>query len=167
MLILNKTADYQRAAMIHTAGVGYHLEAAWKNHPERAVSFSKSLFALEWLYLAGVALPKLSILFLYLRVFINRRARIVCFVLIGILVMNWAAFLLASIFQCWPISNQWDKTSQGGRCFNRETFYKTSSAPNIVTDVVILVLPIPLVRRLKASRVRKLGLSFVFLVGST
>ncbi|MCJ1265172.1 hypothetical protein MMC22_005047 [Lobaria immixta] len=66
--------------MIHTAGVGYYPEAAWKNHPERAVNFSKSLFALAWLYLTGVALPKMSILFLYLRVFINRRARIVCFV---------------------------------------------------------------------------------------
>ena len=166
-LILNKIADYRRAAMVHTAGVGYHAETVWKDHPERRVSWAKSLFALQWLYLAGVVLPKMSILFLYLRVFIDRRTRNICFVLTGLIVANWMAYLLASIFQCWPISYQWDKTIKGGRCFNQEIWYKTSSVPNIATDVIILVLPIPLVWRLKASRVRKLGLLVIFLVGST
>lgn len=152
--------------MIHTSGVGYHPEAVWKNHPERISSLFKSLFALEFLYLTGVVLPKISILFLYLRIFIDRRTRIVCFALIGIIVANWAAYLLASIFQCWPVSYQWDKTIKGGRCVNQVTFCKTTSIPNIVTDLVMLILPIPVMWRLKASRLRKLGLTVIFLVGS-
>lgn len=153
--------------MVRTAGVGYHPEVSWRGHSERVISWAKSLFALEWLYLTGVLLPKLSILFLYLRVFIDRRTRLVCFVLIGIMVANWTAYLLGSIFQCWPISYQWNKTIQGGRCINQLLFYRISSVPNIMTDIIILVLPIPLVWRLNASRIRKLGLSFIFLVGST
>lgn len=166
MLLWNKTADDDRAAMLYTSCVGYHLEAAWKNRPERIISYWKSMLAIKFLYPTGVVLPKMPILFLYLRILIDRRTRIICFALVGIIGANWEAHLLASIFQCWPISYQWDKTIKGGRCFHQMTFCRTTSVPNIAIDLVMLILPIPMVWRLKTSRLRKLGLTIIFLVGS-
>lgn len=61
---------------------------------------------------------------------------------------------------------QWDKTIPGGHCFNVEAYFKSTSVPNIATDLVILVLPLPMVANLKVTLSRKLGLWFVFLVGS-
>ncbi|MCJ1378929.1 hypothetical protein MMC17_002028 [Xylographa soralifera] len=135
-------------------------------HPDQLVSWEKSLYALEWLYLSSIALPKISIVALYLRIFTSRTARVTCYILIFIIVANWISFLFASTFQCSPIAYQWDKTIEGGTCFNIEAAFQASGAPNIATDAVILVLPIPTVWRLKASWVRKAGLMVVFLTGS-
>lgn len=158
--------SYLIIAMVNDAGVGHHLAAVLLHNSTDLVSWAKSLYALEWLYLTAVALPKISVLCLYLRLFTNRTARLTCYILIGVIIANWIAFLLASTFQCSPVVYQWDKSVADGKCFNVGALYKASSAPNIATDVVILILPIPTVWLLKASRIRKLGLMLVFLTGS-
>ncbi|MCJ1403834.1 hypothetical protein MMC11_007057 [Xylographa trunciseda] len=153
-------------SFVTVAGVGRHLAEVVTYHPDQLVSWEKSLYALEWLYLSSIALPKISIVALYLRIFTSRTARITCYILIFVIVANWISFIFASTFQCSPIAFQWDKTIAGGTCFNIEAAFKASGAPNIATDAVILVLPIPTVWRLKASWVRKAGLMIVFLTGS-
>lgn len=114
----------------------------------------------------SVALPKISILCLYLRIFVKRGTRIACYVLIGVITANWIAFSIADIFQCTPVAYQWDKSIAHGTCFNDTLFSRASSVPNIITDVVMLVLPIPVLWRLQTSTVRKLGLTVVFFTGS-
>ena len=153
-------------AMVNDAGVGRHLTAVLIEDPRRLVNWFKSIYALEWLFFTSVALPKISILCLYLRIFTTRGARITCYVMIGVIVANWIAFVFAATFQCTPVAYQWDKKIPGGRCFDISAFYKSSSVPNIATDLVVLILPIPTVLALKASMIRKLGLMFVFLTGS-
>lgn len=153
-------------ASVYDAGVGRHLAAVLLYNPTGLASWAKSLYALEWLYLTSVALPKLSILCLFLRVFTSRGARLMCYVLIAFVAATWAAYIVATSLQCTPLAYQWDKTIAGGRCFDIEIWYKTTSIPNIATDVVILVLPIPTVLRLKVTILRKLALLLVFLAGS-
>ncbi|KAF2017908.1 integral membrane protein [Aaosphaeria arxii CBS 175.79] len=150
--------------MVYDAGVGRHLEYIQATNPHKIAAWAKSLYALEWLYLPAVALPKISILLLYLRLFTNRSLRIACHVLIWVLVANWVAYLVASSFQCVPFEYQWNKKIPG-KCFNQPAFYKTVSAPNILTDVLMLLLPLKTVFDLKVSRPRKLGVLFIFLSG--
>lgn len=152
--------------MVCDAGVGHHFVYVEMRNPTQIASWAKSLYALEWLYLPSVALPKISILALYLRIFTNSTVRITCYITITVLVANWIAFLFASTFQCSSIAYQWNKTIPGGKCFNVAALYKASSAPNIVTDILIMVLPIPTIWQLQASRIRKVGLMFVFFIGS-
>ncbi|KAF2463872.1 uncharacterized protein BDR25DRAFT_297318 [Lindgomyces ingoldianus] len=152
--------------MVHEAGVGRHLAFVMQTNPKDIVSWVKSIYSLEWLYLPSVAVPKVSILLLYLRLFTGRVERITTHVLIYIVIANWIAYLLASSFQCLPFEYQWNKTIKGGKCFNIPMFYKTVSAPNIATDLVILLLPIRMIVDLKVSTPRKIGLSVIFLSGS-
>ncbi|KAI4162631.1 MAG: hypothetical protein LQ342_003677 [Letrouitia transgressa] len=151
---------------VHHAGVGRHLAYVLKYHPTQFESWGKSLYALEWLYLTSVALPKLSVLCFFLRVFTRRDARLTCYVLIGFVTATWAAYILAANLKCRPLAYQWDKHIPGGYCANIEAYYKTTSVPNIVTDLVIIMLPVPTVIALKTTLVRKVGLLCVFLVGS-
>ena len=153
-------------AMVSNAGVGRHLAAVLIEDPRKLVNWFKSIYALEWLFFTSVAIPKISILLLYLRIFTTRGARITCYVTIGVIVANWIAYVLAATFQCTPVAYQWDKKIPDGHCFDISAFYKSSSVPNIATDLVVLMLPIPTVLALKASLIRKLGLMFVFLTGS-
>ena len=152
--------------MVNDASVGRHLPAVLMNNPTQVIVWAKSIYALQWLYLAAVALPKISILGLYLRIFSISRARITCYIVIFMVTANWVAFIFAATFQCSPIAFQWDKSITGGTCVDIQALYRASSAPNIATDVIILILPIPTVWRLKASVIRKLGLMLVFLAGS-
>jgi hypothetical protein len=152
--------------MVNSAGVGRHLDAVLMDNPAQVIAWAKSIYALEWLYLTAVALPKISVICLYLRIFTMHSARIACYSLMIIMAANWVAFIFASTFQCSPVAYQWDKSIAGGTCFNVLAFYRASSAPNIATDAAILILPIPTVWQLKASMIRKLGLMLVFLTGS-
>lgn len=152
--------------MVDVAGVGRHPAAVLMDNPIQMVAWAKSLYALEWLYLTAVTLPKISILSLYLRIFTMRDARVTCYILMFMLVAKWIAFIFATTFQCSPVAYQWDKSLTGGTCVNVLALYKASSAPNIATDAVMLILPIPIVWRLKASMICKLGLMVVFMTGS-
>ena len=152
--------------MVHVAGVGHHLEAVLMRNPEQIVAWAKSVLALEMMYLPAVALPKLSILSLYYRLFPQKLFRSLTLVVVSIVVLNWLAFIFASVFECSPIAYQWDKSIVGGRCFNVLLYYRMVNVPNIVTDVAMLVLPMPMVWRLQTSRSRKAGLTICFLTGS-
>jgi len=73
---------------------------------------------------------------------------------------------LAGVLGCDLALHQWDKTIPGGHCFDVRAFYKASSSPNIVTDIIILALPMPTIYHLQTTGLRKFGLFFSFLVGS-
>ena len=52
----------------------------------------------------------------------------------------------------------------GGHCNNIEAHFIYASIPNIVTDVAMILLPIPVVWNLHVPRHVKLGLVMTFLV---
>ena len=58
---------------LRIAGVGHHVPAVYLEDPDKFMvvysNFLKCTFALQVLYFFAVGLPKLSILFLYLRLF--------------------------------------------------------------------------------------------------
>ena len=161
-----RTAAYTTPAIISRTGGGSNPAPTLRSDPEQQISLIKYLLAIILLHLTSVALPKISILCLYLRIFVKRGTRITCYVLIGVIAANCIAFSFAAIFQCSPVAYQWDKSIAHGTCFQVDVFSKASSAPNIITDVVMLVLPIPVLWRLQVSPVRKLGLILIFLAGS-
>ena len=76
--------------------------------------------------------------------------------------MERLAYAQTTVFQCTPVSYEWNKLIPG-TCVNVPDFYRSYSPQNIVTDLLILALPIPTVWKLNASWPKKLGLTFIFL----
>lgn len=152
--------------MVYDAGVGRHLVYNMEKDPQIIVSWAKSLYALEWLYLPSCALPKISVLLLYLRIFADRGARLASHAVIWVVIANWIAYLIACSLQCSPFEYQWNKKLSGGKCINLPLLYKLSSVANIATDLTALVLPIKTIVNLRVSTARKLGLLFIFSAGS-
>ena len=111
---------------------------------------------------------KLSILLCYLRVFPSRQFRNSVFVLCGLLASFTLATTLASIFQCSPVSYAWDKGLNGehGRCFNASVYWYTTAAGNILSDILIVLLPTPIILGLHVPFKDKIGMFLVFGVGS-
>ncbi|KAG9235072.1 putative integral membrane protein [Amylocarpus encephaloides] len=132
--------------------------------PEDIVVFFKSLMAYEIIYFATLACTKVSILFLYRRLFPTRTFRIASN-LVGALVLAWLfATILVSIFSCSPVSAFWTH-APGSKCIVSVRFYIGNAVPNIVTDFIILTLPIPVIWKLRTSLSERIALLIIFLLG--
>jgi hypothetical protein len=111
---------------------------------------------------------KTSILFLYSRLIPGpgfRGFRIGCF-LVGILVFSWwLASIVALVLQCTPVRYLWDKTISTGKCSGLYERGLAITILNMIFDVVILILPIPIVWQLSLEWAKKIGLASIFLLG--
>ena len=113
-----------------------------------------------------VAIPKLAILALYLRLFTLKPYRIAVYALAVIVLTTGIVCPVMSLNLCRPFEFNWDRTIPGGSCWDENAFYRWGSLPNILTDVVMLILPMPIVWNLHISKRLKLGLTITFLTGS-
>lgn len=154
------TVEIGAAAARHTAD--------WLiNDPWAVVQTLKLQTAIEFLYMAGVTFPKVAILALYLRIFVERKVCIITWLVIGVVLSHWVAsgVITVSVI-CQPFAFKWDKTIPNGHCGDLFATYTYVSIPNILTDLAIAILPISTLYHLQMSRMRKIGVSLTFLAGS-
>lgn len=118
------------------------------------------------LYSFAVTFAKMSILVFYLRLFPMRSSRHAVYVLMFSICGLCFSTLVIVIFQCKPIALAWDKTIEGGSCIDMVAFFRYSIIPDIITDVAMLILPLPIVWNLHASITQRVGLTATFLTGS-
>jgi len=116
-------------------------------------------------YVVAMAIVKFSILLFYRQIFPVRRFKFVLWVIAG-LVCSWMmAMGLAMIFQCDPIRKAWNPILAGS-CIDISKLYLGNAIPNIITDVIIIIVPIPMIWDLKITRSQRIALCGVFLMGS-
>lgn len=115
--------------------------------------------------MTAVLLVKYSILLLYSRIFPQRWFRRALYATALFILSWWLAGTLTSIFQCLPISSQWDPTVHG-YCINYGNLVLATGIINIITDLVIIALPIRLVWQLKLKRMKKYLTILTFVSGS-
>lgn len=127
----------------------------------------KDLYFAEIFYMLSEMFTQLSIIFFYLRVFDSttfRRAAIglsvfsVCFGISNTFTM---------IFQCTPVSFFWSGWTGElvGKCININTFSWIRAAVEILIDLAIISMPIPLLLRLKLNWIKKLQILAMFSIG--
>lgn len=81
--------------------------------------------------------------------------------------MAWSVvFVLVSIFSCRPVHALWDWELQPvSYCINSPGFYGTMAVVTILTDVLILCMPVRQVWKLQLSQRSRIALTFIFLIG--
>lgn len=111
--------------------------------------------------LAGI---KLTFLLQYNRVLAAHKMQKVMWIL-GALIMTWAiAQIFLAIFPCMPAQKFWD-TDIPGKCRPDQPFWYINAAGNIVTDLVILALPLPVLSALQLRKKQKYFLLGIFSLG--
>ncbi|KAL2056335.1 hypothetical protein ABVK25_003358 [Lepraria finkii] len=81
------------------------------------------------------------------------------------MVLGWGfGVIFSSIFQCSPVSYAWTM-SPPGHCINLLAFYRWLSLPNLLADVIMLLMPVNMIWKLQVTFRQKLALSGVFLMG--
>lgn len=112
-----------------------------------------------------ITLPKLSVLYLFHRIFGVHRTFRKAVMVIGILCILWlVSVTLGVAFRCSPVQKAWDPTISG-RCLPLPGFVVGSEIPNSLLDFVIVGLPIPLILKLQLQMRVKIGLALVFIMG--
>ena len=119
----------------------------------------------EIIYPITIALVKLSILVFYYHVFIGKSFRIKCYVMMAFCTTSAIAFIFVTIFQCSPIPFAWEKGIKGAKCLNYNAASWANAGINILQDILIVLLPIPELRKLNLSLPRKIGLYVMFSLG--
>ena len=119
------------------------------------------------LYGLSIALSKCAILLLYVRVFTTSNRTFTASVyLTGLIVIGTGiANTFGAIFQCSPVAYEWNKSIQGGSCIDEVTFARYMAIPNVVTGVIMLVMPLPLSWRLNLDISAKIALTATLLHG--
>ena len=110
---------------------------------------------------------QLSILFFYLRVFDSTLFR-KCAIGISVFVVCFGvANTFSMIFQCTPISFFWNGWTgeYAGKCININAFSWIRAAIEIIIDLAIISLPIPLLLGLKLKWHKKLQILSMFSIG--
>jgi hypothetical protein len=147
-------------------GVGMHEPWVRKYKPQAMTVWGQTLFVTELIYGITMALEKTSILLLYLRLFqIDRWFKNATYILIITVWMWGLSESLVAIFQCKPVDYQWNKKIHG-TCISQIAYYRWVRVPNIIHDVIMLVLPVPIIWKLKLAFRQRMALSGIFVLGS-
>jgi hypothetical protein len=135
--------------------------------PEKIGHWGRTTFyAGPILYSAAVVFPKIAILLLYLRIFINRFSRICCWLLIIVLSLSGIVNIITVGVQCTTPAAAWNMGGPGATCFNLQAHYSHASIPNIITDLIMLALPLPVLAKLQVPRSTKIGTFVAFGIAS-
>jgi len=124
----------------------------------------QAFYAATLAYALMVLFIKLSILSLIARVFAPYKRRTQAIYVLGaFLVICYITTLILKIRVCWPISAYW--RGEHDKCVSQSALITADAIISIVTDVIILLLPLPLTWSLQLPPKKKMRVGFMLAVG--
>ncbi|EOO00993.1 putative integral membrane protein [Phaeoacremonium minimum UCRPA7] len=146
---------------MYGAGMGIHAD---KVPLDQIVLMAKFLLVAEILYAWNLCWTKISLLLMYYRIFRFPFFKRMAYA-IGAFIIAWGITItFLFIFICVPVQKLW-YTDLPGHCINQVGTWIANAASTIVTDLAILVLPIPQVWKLQLRKPEKIALTFAFCLG--
>jgi hypothetical protein len=146
---------------MYAAGMGIHAD---KVSLDSIVLMAKFLVVAEILYACNLAWTKISILLMYYRIFRFPYFKKMAYG-IGAFVVAWlVTVIFLFIFICVPVEKLW-YPDLPGHCIDQVGTWIANAASTILSDVAILLLPIPQVWKLQLRRPEKIGVTFAFCLG--
>ncbi|KAI0113708.1 hypothetical protein GGR51DRAFT_21300 [Nemania sp. FL0031] len=151
-------------------GLGKHF---WAIGEANQVQFQKKYYIVLLAYVVSTALMKLCLLAQYIRLFHDDgRARKVCWFFIVLSALWGVAFAAIALVPCVPLSGFWNWNASshcygfGSRIPNQiGATYATHVATNVVLDLIVLAIPIPLFFKTFKQRKQRVGFSAILLLG--
>lgn len=163
-------------------GVGYHIwEVSEHDYSEmrrvspyrnqEAKEYSTLTGSLQWLYAGSIIycpaayFTKVTLLLVIARVFtvVDRVARAIR-VFIFVLLIAYLPIQILKTIICLPIRSFWE-LSMDGKCLNQTRIFIADIALAILTDIIILVIPVLLLWPLRTSWKKKLKMAVMLGAG--
>ncbi|KAL8967516.1 MAG: hypothetical protein Q9183_002882 [Haloplaca sp. 2 TL-2023] len=134
--------------------------------PSVAESGLKATYGAGILAILTITAPKLSILFLYRRIFLVDKALRLASTIMLVICAAWClASVLPLAFKCTPVKKAWQPLIEG-HCINMKTYLLAEEIPNCIMDLVLVFLPVGVIKKLQLPTVQKINLCIIFALGS-
>ncbi|KAF4342388.1 L-fucose permease [Fusarium beomiforme] len=146
-------------------GLGRHDENI---DPNRLPALRRCEYVFSILYNPALMATKTSVLIFYLRLakHTQRVLRFASWLTLAIVNISGVILTFMNVFQCRPTQAAWDVNyDERARCIPLLTEFICSSPVNIVTDLAILALPIPVLTGMRLPSRQKTILVLTFTVG--
>ncbi|PHH51016.1 hypothetical protein CFIMG_002350RA [Ceratocystis fimbriata CBS 114723] len=142
-------------------GMGRHLATLDSNQMWK---FERTFYVTVVVYTAALLFLKLTFLIQYYRVLAVQHMRIWYISSIIIVTLWGVSQLMVSILICIPIRGYWD-SSVRARCIPAYPQVYINATGNVITDVMILLLPMPAIWQLNVPAGQKRALLGIFSLG--
>lgn len=106
----------------------------------------------------------MSILLLYRRIFATRKFQIAVNIVFVFVVLYFIASVAANLLECRPVAKNFDM-SIPGTCINVTAHWLANAISTSSSDIVTLLLPMPVIHRLRLPPRQKYGLMCIFALG--
>ena len=109
---------------------------------------------------------KMTFLWQYYRIFSHMRAMRMTYLVAMVVIGGWCfAQIVAIIFTCIPPSDFWRLGDDNKKCQNQTVGVWVNAVGTLVTDIAILLLPLPALWKLKLPQTQKWALLGIFMIG--
>ncbi|KXH48458.1 hypothetical protein CSIM01_04837 [Colletotrichum simmondsii] len=147
---------------ISIGGLGHH---AFEMSIQIYEKHMLSSYIVAPVFITCNGLTKTSLLTAYLNISPQRWYRNAILTAIAMVAAYTVIIVSLLLFHCQPIRTNWDPYTSG-TCLNSAVLYMAIAVSNIVSDVVLFIIPIPMVLRLQMRPAVKVGAVLMFGIGS-
>ncbi|PYH70164.1 uncharacterized protein BO88DRAFT_480337 [Aspergillus vadensis CBS 113365] len=160
-------------SMLHTYGMlamQYHYARVGMRHhvtelpAVNTILIFKMLIVYQIVYYNAMVTAKFSYLFFYLRIFVTPGFRMAARVCMGCAGAYWLGSMLQVFLICQPFAKNWN-AALPGHCASMNVAFSTIGAFNLMTDLLIMALPVHHIWKLQMSTGTKVALYGIFGVG--
>ncbi|KAK4157293.1 hypothetical protein C8A00DRAFT_11824 [Chaetomidium leptoderma] len=143
-------------------GLGRHFDTL---SMEQRVAFSKFIFVSTLGYHFCIILLKSTFLLQFRRVFPLPTFERLCNIFLAFLGVWAIAGLVGAVTICLPISRNWDPRESISTCNQRFWYWLGYGIVHLITDLLIFIMPLPMLRMLPLPPLHKVVLMGVFGLG--
>ena len=90
--------------------------------------------------------------------------RIACYCLIGFLASYGTWTIVSAWLNCVPVAKFWDDSIEG-YCLSKAGLWFSNSGIHILTDIMIIIYPMPALKKLKLPLRQKIAVMALFSLG--
>ncbi|KAI1465122.1 uncharacterized protein F4812DRAFT_461964 [Daldinia caldariorum] len=145
-------------------GVGFHVDEI-KNRfgiESGEEMFLKHTIANQLLWAISLCLCRVSILVLSTKIFLVQ-SFIVTARITYVVVLGWGlTAILTAFLLCRPFAYNWDRSIEGGVCGDPTVSWAVTGVLNMISDIIILIMPMPYLLRLELAWEKRLQLMVIF-----
>ncbi|KAF4993470.1 hypothetical protein FGRMN_6476 [Fusarium graminum] len=134
---------------------------------ENLVPYTRINYAGRPFYQLGISFFKIALLISYLRLLRgtdHKTYRTTIWITIALVFAGHLGCALALVFACTPVERSWNPLMEG-KCLAAGPSFTGYAAVTIVSDVVVAILPIPVLVKLEVKLAKKIGLIAIFTLG--
>lgn len=106
-----------------------------------------------------------AIVVLYIQIFPIQSSLIASYAALVVNAVFGASAVIADCLICRPITYRWAPTMVGGSCGDQKFLDMYIAIFNLLLDVMVVILPMPILWRLQMARSKKMALSFILGIG--